>query len=131
MQTPLNYKDLLADIDDSALSKALVELKHNGESSKLTAGDQAVLARLILLKGRSQKQVAAPSLPAGIEKKYMLRAEMIAAGKIRDEVDRKGHDLYLKLLEEIDRKNGCRCGYGSRLRGVKIQVAHFLKNLDA
>lgn len=53
---------------------------------------------------------------------------MIAAGKAVTENDRKGQELYRKLLADIDRENGCKCGYGSKLRGCEDAGCAFSKN---
>lgn len=125
------YIEVLADIDDKALSPALVQLKHDGKAANLSAQDEAFVARLLLHRKTKTAIPTRPIAPSEPGREYLLRAEMIAAGKTRTENDRKGLALYKKLLEDIDRKNGCKCGYGSKLRGVKMQVAHFLKNLEA
>lgn len=131
MDLSSRYMEVLADVEDSRLTPALVQLKHEGGNVHLEAEDEAVLARLLLLTKNTHTSLSTPRIPNGPDREYLLRAEMIAAGKVRTENDRKGQELYKKLLADIDRENGCKCGYGSRLRGVKMQVAHFLKNLEA
>lgn len=131
MYTDKDYRALLADIDERSLSDSLLRFKNGENASVLTTQDNAVLARLVLMRGKRHTAPTVVVHASGIDQTYLARAEMIAAGKVRSENDRKGQELYKKLLADIDRENGCRCGYGSRLRGVKMQVAHFLKNLEA
>lgn len=131
MSQPHRYVEILADIDDTRLTPALVKMKHGDSATPLSAQDEAILARLLLLTKSTGTSKISPEIPSSPDREYLLRAEMIAAGRVRTENDRKGQELYKKLLADIDRENGCRCGYGSRLRGVKMQVAHFLKNLES